>query len=241
MVENPYKEITVTDYTKKPVSDLLDEAQKGDLGAQQALGLLSELGLGGVDSDMLVALQWYERAAQQGDGFAALTAASIFEQGIGTVPKDQATADAFYKMAEDLGYERPKERHDKSLGKAVKEGKKILIVDSSDTGRVAVEKRLDHAKYQSIGVGNVTELKAALKNNPDIYCAFVEIKIFEPNVFEGLKILRDNRETKEIPIIVLTTISEPEVIKKAKSFGINGWLLKPTNLELVEKTARRFA
>jgi len=45
----------------------------------------------------------------------------------------------------------------------------------------------------------------------------------------------------KIPVVMLTTEGEPELIQRAKSLGAKGWLLKPFKAEFLEATAKKWA
>jgi len=78
-----------------PVADLiatLDRAEKGDPEAQASLGRAHESGeVGAVNYRQ--ALRWYNRAAVQGDVYAALRLGDMYANGVGTEPN---TAEARY-------------------------------------------------------------------------------------------------------------------------------------------------
>ncbi len=56
------------------------------------------------------------------------------------------------------------------------------------------------------------------------------------NGFEACKALKDDPETRHIPIILVTTRGEPQSIEKGFASGCNDYLTKPINsVDLLNK------
>ena len=77
-----------------------ESAAKGDPLAQNRLGQIYEIGIGGTP-DYAEAAKWYKRAADSGNRAAAINLAALYERGQG-VPKDPNAAVALYRKARGL-------------------------------------------------------------------------------------------------------------------------------------------
>jgi hypothetical protein len=77
-----------------------ESANRGDPVAQNRLGQIYEMGIGGTP-DYTEAAKWYKRAADSGDRAAAINLATLYERGQG-VPQDMAAATALYRKARGL-------------------------------------------------------------------------------------------------------------------------------------------
>ena len=75
-------------------------AEHGDVTAQNRLGQIYELGIGGTP-DYAEAAKWYKKAADSGNRAAAINLAALYESGNG-VPKDMTAAVALYRKAQGL-------------------------------------------------------------------------------------------------------------------------------------------
>lgn len=90
------------DYTQafrllKPLAD------QGDAEAQCLIANLYHLGLG-VGRDILAAIQWYRRSAEQGYGVASNNLAGLFKTGEhGDVP-DPVETEKWYQKAREQGF-----------------------------------------------------------------------------------------------------------------------------------------
>ncbi len=92
------------------------------------------------------------------------------------------------------------------------EGFKVIMANSGDDG-----------------------IKAAKKEKPDII--LLDILIPSVNGFEVLKHLKNELETKYIPVIILTNLSQREEIEQGLSLGAEEYLIKAHCIpsEIVEK------
>ena len=77
-----------------------ESAAQGDPLAQNRLGQIYEIGIGGTP-DYAEAAKWYKRAADSGNRAAAINLAALYERGQG-VPKDVNAAVALYRKARGL-------------------------------------------------------------------------------------------------------------------------------------------
>lgn len=78
-------------------------AEEGNAEAQCILGNMYQLALG-VEYDGLAAVQWYERAAEQGYGVASNNLAEIYRMGQCGVTADMAVAERWYHRAVEQGF-----------------------------------------------------------------------------------------------------------------------------------------
>jgi CheY-like chemotaxis protein len=113
--------------------------------------------------------------------------------------------------------------------------KKILVVDDSATILMVMRMVLGKDRYQLItAVDGRQAVEAARREKPDL----ILMDVIMPNMtgIEACQELRRNAETREIPIVLVTTRSEPENVEKGFTSGCNDYISKPINgLELVTK------
>jgi len=107
------------------------------------------------------------------------------------------------------------------------EDSKILIVDDMKMIRSAIKNFLKKLGYQNfIEAGDGTE--AVEKHNmerPD----FIFMDIVMPNM-TGDQALKKIRESdKDTPVVILTSVSEENLVKECEDLGITGFVLKPLN------------
>lgn len=105
--------------------------------------------------------------------------------------------------------------------------KYIMVVDDSDVIREVVKRTLTIKNYSNIiEARNGVDALNIIKEKINQICLF----IFDVNMpeMDGLQLLEEVRKiNKTIPIIMLTTETDKDKIKKAKELGATGWIIKP--------------
>lgn len=104
-------------------------------------------------------------------------------------------------------------------------GKTILIVDDSMMVRRQVGQVLSDSGYEVLQAGDGLEGLDKLASAPDTALVICDVNMPRMNGVEFLqeKKLRNN----VVPVVMLTTEDQEEMIQKAKALGCKGWLLKP--------------
>lgn len=119
--------------------------------------------------------------------------------------------------------------------------KKVLVVDDSQSVRQQIAAALKNAGVELLEAENGQEGIDVVKKNRGISLVFADINMPYINGIEMLQKLE--REIKNgLPVVMLTTESEPSLVKKAKVYGAKGWMVKPFKakqlLDVVEKLSR---
>ena len=113
--------------------------------------------------------------------------------------------------------------------------KNILLVDDTETV-LLFEKmllkgtgaRLRTAKNGALAIGEVE------KEKPDLI--LLDLMMPEVDGIEACRRLKSNPETQDIPIVMVTTKGEPEMVEKAFQAGCDDYITKPLNkMELLAK------
>lgn len=116
--------------------------------------------------------------------------------------------------------------------------KQILIVDDSESIREVLAYSLENAGYQVLVARDGMD---ALKYFDGRTIDLLLTDYHMPNL-NGLELVVKVRQTesyKYIPILVLTTENQIEMIREARDSGATGWLLKPFNTEKLLRTIRK--
>jgi len=112
---------------------------------------------------------------------------------------------------------------------------KILIVDDEPDLVQTLQDRLEMNGYSITTAGNGKEgLEKAVQEKPDIVLLDVIMPIMDG--LEMLEALRKNPQSKDCAVIMVTARSQRQDIVRAKTCGIEDYIVKPFNLgELIEK------
>jgi len=115
--------------------------------------------------------------------------------------------------------------------------KKVLLVDDSSTV-LSLEQIMLESSYEILTAGSGTEgLQVAVNERPDLI--LLDVMMPKLDGFELCRILRNIRVTKDIPIIMVTTLGDDKSQQTAFAAGCNDYISKPIDRsELVTKILR---
>lgn len=116
--------------------------------------------------------------------------------------------------------------------------KVVLSVDDSVSVRQMVQLTLSKAGFEVVQAGDGAEGLAKARARP------VDLVVTDLNmpVMNGLALIRELRKLpsyKGVPILFLTTESDPEMKKEAKAAGATGWITKPFQQEQMLAVVRK--
>ena len=117
---------------------------------------------------------------------------------------------------------------------------KVLVVDDSLMVRRQVGGSLKNMGYLVIEAVDGQDALDKLKAHQDARLVVCDVNMPRMNGIEFLEQLGTKGGNK-IPVIMLTTEGEPDLIQRAKALGAKGWLLKPFKPEYLESTVRMWA
>ncbi|MFA5329927.1 MAG: response regulator [Prolixibacteraceae bacterium] len=116
--------------------------------------------------------------------------------------------------------------------------KQILIVDDSESIRKVLTFSLENAGYQVFAACDGRE---ALNFFDGRSIDLLLTDYHMPNV-NGLELTIQVRQTenyKHIPVLILSTENQRDMMKEARDAGATGWLMKPFNTEKLLQTLRK--
>ena len=110
--------------------------------------------------------------------------------------------------------------------------KKILIVDDEADMRVMFSTRLEISNFEVIEAEDGEEgLEKAKKEKPDLIV--LDLMLPKINGFEVCRMLKFDDDYKDIPIIVLSALSQQNEREKAAQCGADAYFIKPFDLGLL--------
>jgi DNA-binding response OmpR family regulator len=117
--------------------------------------------------------------------------------------------------------------------------KKILLIEDESALQKTLGDILEQENYEVINALNgEIGLKLAKAEKPDLI--LLDIVLPKLNGFEALEKLKENPETKAIPVIILTNLERMEDVDKALELGAAAYLIKTQYKleEVVEKVKK---
>jgi CheY-like chemotaxis protein len=116
--------------------------------------------------------------------------------------------------------------------------KTILVVDDSTTNVVLLDAILSEKGYKIIKALSAMEAYSCIeKSLPDLI--LLDLLMPQINGFDFLKKIKGDIHTQNIPVIVISAVTNPDDIRLTKNLGAAEFVEKPINIqnlkEMVEK------
>jgi len=114
--------------------------------------------------------------------------------------------------------------------------KKILIVEDDELMLRMYQKLFSYVGFETVVAKDGEEgLSLALSEKPKLIV--LDIMMPKINGLDVLKALKENPETKNIPVVLLTNLSDDAVLTDAFRLGATGYLIKSqiANNELIDE------
>ena len=110
--------------------------------------------------------------------------------------------------------------------------KTILVVDDYGSIRNFICEVLEKKGYATLGAANGNQAYELLLEKPDeVSLVLTDYNMPECSGFELLQKIRTNPGVSTIPVVMLTTESNPDKMREAKEAGLNAWIRKPYRSE----------
>lgn len=107
----------------------------------------------------------------------------------------------------------------------------ILVVDDFASIRDFVCETLQRKGYQTLGAANGNEAYKVLTETEDVNLVLTDYNMPDCTGYELLKKIKDNPTVSKVPVIFLTTESNPDKMRSAKEAGLTAWIKKPYRSE----------
>ena len=115
---------------------------------------------------------------------------------------------------------------------------KVLIVEDNPISQKVLKISFQNEGYESFCTQNVAEAMDCLKENSDIDVIIADIQLPQLSGLDLLKYIKQNQKTKNIPVVMCTSHKDVGTIQKAIKLGCEYYLVKPLNLEKLQKKVK---
>ncbi len=106
----------------------------------------------------------------------------------------------------------------------------ILVIDDSTTNVVLLEAILNGKGYKIETALNATEAYQLIeKQKPDLI--LLDLLMPRINGYDFLENIKGRKETKEIPVIVVSAVTDAENIKRTINMGATDFIKKPVDIQ----------
>ena len=115
----------------------------------------------------------------------------------------------------------------------------ILVVDDAAMVRRDVGSALKKAGYNVVEAADGNTALEMVRTNALIDCVFCDVNM---PWMSGVEFVEEVAKLDPRPaVIMLTTESKPDLVRRAKAAGAIGWIAKPCNPEHLVATASKLA
>ena len=112
--------------------------------------------------------------------------------------------------------------------------KTVLVADDSETFVMYFSLLLKRLGFEVIPAENGLEaLKLIKVTEPNL--VMLDIKMPVMDGITALRLIKADKRTTEIPVIMVTTDARDETIKECKSLGCSGYITKPVNISKIHE------
>ncbi|MFO0603464.1 MAG: response regulator [Polyangiales bacterium] len=116
---------------------------------------------------------------------------------------------------------------------------KVMVIDDSMMVRASVGRVLEAAGFPVVEAAGGWEALRKLAADADLGLVFCDVNMPGMTGLEFLETLQ--QRGSKVPVVMLTTDGQPELIQRAKALGAKGWIVKPFKPEMLVGVARKLA
>jgi len=116
---------------------------------------------------------------------------------------------------------------------------RVLVVDDSLMVRTQVTSVLTAAGFSVHTASDGVEALQKVGELADTKLIVCDVNMPRMSGLEFLEALKEGGVS--IPVIMLTSEQQPDMIQRAKALGAKGWIAKPPNPEMLVRVARELA
>jgi two-component system chemotaxis response regulator CheY len=114
---------------------------------------------------------------------------------------------------------------------------KVLVIDDSMMARQEISRAVSAAGFAVIEASDGIDGLAKLTATPTVRLIVCDVNMPRMNGIEFLE--RLNASGLRVPLLMLTTQSQPELIHRAKALGAKGWIVKPFRSEVLAAAVKK--
>lgn len=113
----------------------------------------------------------------------------------------------------------------------------VLVVDDSLVIRQQVGRALTSAGFAVLEASDGAEALRKLAATPEASLVVCDVNMPRMSGIEFLEVVK--RDGLVVPVVMLTTEGEPELVLRAKALGAKCWLVKPLKSELLVAAVKK--
>jgi two-component system, chemotaxis family, chemotaxis protein CheY len=117
--------------------------------------------------------------------------------------------------------------------------KKVIVIDDSLTVRQQVGMALREAGFDVIEASDGDEGVDVVSRTADAAMVICDVNMPRMNGLDFLTEIKRDGKNANLPVLMLTTEGQPQLVERAKKSGAKGWVVKPFKPELLVAAVRK--
>ena len=117
--------------------------------------------------------------------------------------------------------------------------KRVLVVDDSATVRQQVRAALGSGDFLLMEAGDGAEGAEIIDQFSDLAAVICDVNMPRMSGLDMLEAVKKDPKHTRLPIVMLTTEGQLELVQRAKAAGAKGWIVKPFKPELLLAAIRK--
>jgi two-component system chemotaxis response regulator CheY len=117
--------------------------------------------------------------------------------------------------------------------------KKVMIVDDSQTVRQQVGIALSQAGFEVIEAVDGEDGLQKIKASVDVAMVICDVNMPRMNGIDMLAQVKADLRHVMLPIVMLTTEGQPDMMARAKQHGAKAWIVKPFKPDLLVAAVKK--
>jgi two-component system chemotaxis response regulator CheY len=118
-------------------------------------------------------------------------------------------------------------------------GKTVIVIDDSQTIREQVGTTLRQAGFEIVEAVDGVDGAEVIGRTPDAALVICDVNMPNRGGLELLEDIRKDESRKALPVLMLTTEGQPQLIERARKSGAKGWIVKPFKADLLLAAVRK--
>ncbi|HEY8944869.1 MAG TPA: response regulator [Polyangiaceae bacterium] len=117
--------------------------------------------------------------------------------------------------------------------------KLVLVVDDSATVRNQVRAALSNDEFEIVEACDGAEGAETIARLGDLAAVICDVNMPRMNGLEMLESIKRDPKYTKLPVVMLTTEGQHELVQRAKAAGAKGWIVKPFKPDLLLAALRK--
>jgi two-component system chemotaxis response regulator CheY len=119
--------------------------------------------------------------------------------------------------------------------------KKIIVVDDSRTARHQVIAALKSGPFEIVEAVDGKDGLDKIRAHRDAKVIVCDVNMPNMSGLEMLGVVAADPALASMPVLMLTTEAQPELVQEARRRGAKGWMVKPFKPDLLAAAVHRLA